>query len=302
MLDAKKEYIAKLSETYDQYINRYISHLYKDASRNNSGKSLMKFQMKLKQIPSWSSATIEEHTKAIESKSPWLQDLIAAVFVSFVKVLSSIRLNPDSKPDIRLKLPSNESFTHQLFITIAREYYEDPSMVRHADFHKKSSLVHKAVESTVRDMLPLQQILTAYLGKSINEDHTLSSAEFQGQEDEDVGEGGGDEKGIDSLENIIDDDDDDDDDDDETDRKKHEPILEDDFPEPTQPMQHQQKYIPLTDEETRPRTTAAILSHPPPPPPHPHTSSVPLISQHATQQQQRYVLRDDAREDERQFA
>jgi hypothetical protein len=173
LLDAKKEYVARLSDVYEPYLTKYMSGLYKDALKGGASKSLVKFQVRLKAIPSWSAATVSEHTRTIEQKSPFLSDLIAAVFVSYVKVLSSITIT-DDKPNIRLKLPSNESFTHQLFICVAREYYEHPHLIKESDGQWKAQLVLRCIESTVREMLPLAEILKAYLGSTIDQNHTVS--------------------------------------------------------------------------------------------------------------------------------
>ena len=90
-----------------------------------SSHTQYRFQLKLREIPTWNSEVVRQHTAAIEAKVPYLSELVAAAFVSFVKVMSSIKLRAgEQKHNIRLTLPTNDAFVHRVFINVARDLYE----------------------------------------------------------------------------------------------------------------------------------------------------------------------------------
>jgi hypothetical protein len=174
LLEAKREYITRLSDDMSPIILRDMRATYEEAKKEDPSKALYCFQNLLKQIPKWNATLVREKTASIETKSPYLSSLIAAVFVSFIKVMSSVRVSQDERPNIRLKLPTNDVFVHQVYVETARKFYESPDFIRTATTSDKFSMVQAAIETTVRDQLPLQDILQAYLGKSVDDDGTMA--------------------------------------------------------------------------------------------------------------------------------
>ena len=143
-LDAKNIYVSQLTDVIGPPILKAIGGLLAEVQRD---------------IPVWNSEIIRQHTAAIEAKAPYLERLIAVTFLSFVKVMSSVRLRDDSKPNIRIRLPSTDSFVHRCFIAVARDFYNDP----HTKVDEYEGM-RVAVERSIRDSLPLSDILDAYLG------------------------------------------------------------------------------------------------------------------------------------------
>jgi hypothetical protein len=171
LLDARKMYMARLAEIMTPVVVQTIKTLYHSAKCK-----LIDFQMQLKQVPLWNSMLVSSYTKAIEAEAPYLADLIAAGFVSAVKILSSIKLGHD-KPNIRIKLPTNDSFVHQVFIQVARTLYDRPTSIRETDYNGMQKLVHDAIEVCIRRLLPLSDILKCYLGTSVDpQDNCLNPA------------------------------------------------------------------------------------------------------------------------------
>ena len=158
-LDAKNIYVSQLTDVIGPPILKAIGGLLAEVQRESRSKVLLRFQKKLKDIPVWNSEIIRQHTAAIEAKAPYLERLIAVTFLSFVKVMSSVRLRDDSKPNIRIRLPSTDSFVHRCFIAVARDFYNDP----HTKVDEYEGM-RVAVERSIRDSLPLSDILDAYLG------------------------------------------------------------------------------------------------------------------------------------------
>ena len=174
LLDAKREYVGQLSDVMAPFVLSELQKLYREAAAENAKRTLYAFQMKLREIPTWNANTVKQHASDVEHRYPFLGDLIAAVFVSYVKILSSIKLHQD-KPNIRLKLPSNDSFVHQVFIFSAREFYAAPGGIVGLDRGAQTGVVRGAIETAVREMLPIQDILRAYLGNAVDVDHTMTT-------------------------------------------------------------------------------------------------------------------------------
>lgn len=168
MMEAKREYLARMTDDLAPYLLREFQEMYEKAAKENSNKALYGFQLALRDIRSWNAGIVREKTAVIETKCPWLSSLIAALFVSFIKVMSSVRVSQHERPNIRLKLPTNDLFIHKVYVETARAYYEKPQAIRRVDHATHQAIVQTAIETTVRDQLPLQDILSVYLGNSVD--------------------------------------------------------------------------------------------------------------------------------------
>jgi hypothetical protein len=131
------------------------------------------YQKLLKEVPNWSDAMSKQHTDNIANRCAWFNDLLAAVFVSCVKILSSVRLGKDNKK-ISLKLPSNEVFIQTCYNNVAKDLYKDPyifseSQNEHARNDKLFDRFSVVIEASVRELIPVQQILQTYMNNE-NED------------------------------------------------------------------------------------------------------------------------------------
>jgi hypothetical protein len=169
LVEAKDQYIHQLAEIIAPYVIHSVNGAYQYAKKHAKyGQSTVEFQKKLKEIPQWNSNTIHQQVSAISSKYRFLSDLIAACFVSYVKILSSVKIHAQ-KPNIRLKLPADDVFVHRVFALSAKEFYIDPALVK-ADRATRMGIVRRSVETAVRDLLPIQDILRAYLGNTVDDD------------------------------------------------------------------------------------------------------------------------------------
>jgi hypothetical protein len=169
LVEAKDQYIHQLAEIIAPYVIHSVNGAYQYAKKHAKyGQSTVEFQKKLKEIPQWNSNTIHQQVSAISSKYRFLSDLIAACFVSYVKILSSVKIHAQ-KPNIRLKLPADDVFVHRVFALSAKEFYIDPALVK-ADRATRRGIVRRSVETAVRDLLPIQDILRAYLGNTVDDD------------------------------------------------------------------------------------------------------------------------------------
>jgi len=145
-----------------------FQELYETAVRDSKNKKpLLQFQKHLKEVPNWSNAMSKNHGDNITDRCAWFADLLAAVFVSFVKILSSVRLRAENKK-ISLKVPSNEVFIQTCYNNCAKDLYRDPYV-----FHEEQSEYERdlrltkrfteCIEATVKELIPVAEILKTYM-------------------------------------------------------------------------------------------------------------------------------------------
>lgn len=168
-LDAKNLYVTQLAEVVGPHILKSVASMLDAVCQESGSKVLLRFQGSLRAVPLWNSEVIRGHAGAIEAKAPYLERLIAVTFLSFVKVMSSVKLRESDRPNIRIKLPTTDAFVHKVFINVARDFYAIPSTPV-AEYEG----MRAAVERAIRDMLPIEDILNAYLGTAVDDDNTVS--------------------------------------------------------------------------------------------------------------------------------
>ena len=163
LVDAKKEYTAQLADLLSPYVLNTIARLY-DSSR----KSTKAFRELLRQVPNWNASQIDDRTNEIERRNPQLQDLIAACCVSYTKVLGSIRLNQSQQSNVRISLPQSTAFVHSVYVDVAKSFFYDPKLV-YADRRAKTTLMRDAVDESIRQHVPIDQLLKAYLHVAVDD-------------------------------------------------------------------------------------------------------------------------------------
>ena len=169
LIDAKREYQVRLTDLMTPFLMYYVNDTYACAKEEvGSRNALIEFQRMLHAVPQWNSGIIRERTEAIEKRFSFFSNLVAAVFVATIKVLSSIRIT-SQRPNIKLKLPSNDAFVHKVYVCVARNFYENVTVMRDGDLATKKRMICNGIETAVRDMLPLGEVLTAYLSTAVDD-------------------------------------------------------------------------------------------------------------------------------------
>jgi hypothetical protein len=169
LVEAKNSYIYQLADIMAPFIVNTVNVLYAGAKKEAGfGKPTKKFQMKLREIPLWNQGMIDAQVTAIINKYKFFPELVAAAFVSYVKILSSVKIH-SKRPHIQLKLPADDVFVHKVFVNAAKSFYLDPALVK-SPRDVRLALVRSAVETSVRELLPTEDILRAYLGGSVDAD------------------------------------------------------------------------------------------------------------------------------------
>ena len=174
IVQAKDEYTKELINLLNDPICTTYLTMYENtrASTKNKREIIVNFQKSLQEVPLWNQALIDEKVKIVKQQCEFIADLIAAVFVTNVKILSSIKIKKD-KQKIQITMPKCDQFIHKIFIACARTLYNNAyifsvsydSQKRKADMH---DLVNKSIEDTIRSLLPFRNILENYLPNATN--------------------------------------------------------------------------------------------------------------------------------------
>ena len=195
LVEAKREYIGQLCLLMCPVMIETYETMYEEAYKLTKGrKVLVMYQKLLKEVPNWSDAMSKQHTDNITNRCAWFNDLLAAVFVSCVKILSAVRLNKDNKK-ISLKLPTNEVFIQTCYNNAAKDLYRDPYIYHETqNEHARNDKLYErfcvCIETTVKELIPVQQILQTYMSQTQEgQDLDLDEAEVGDSEDPDLIDG-----------------------------------------------------------------------------------------------------------------
>jgi len=180
LVEAKKEYLNQLCIMMCPFIIEAFEEMYKKAEEMSKGRQvLIQYQQLLKDVQTWNDSIIKNHADRHANSCSWFSDLLAAVFVSFVKILSSVRLKTENKK-ISIKLPTNEIFVHACYVNVAKDLYKDPyvyhdEMSKYDRDDKLNARITTAIEKTIKELIPVQQILKTYMSNDatnidLNED------------------------------------------------------------------------------------------------------------------------------------
>lgn len=179
--ESKNEWCGRLVSILTPLVIEGIKSIFNESwkmcsDNNEMSKYLMTFQNLLSRIPRWNAIIVEEERKRIIERSGcnYLEDLITCVHIIQLKVLTCIRVGNKQKK-IDISIPKLDHFLHRVYIHIARKIYSNVYL-----FEKKISdlqtqknnreleiLVQEAILTTIRESIPTEAIIRAYLDESM---------------------------------------------------------------------------------------------------------------------------------------
>ena len=181
--DSKNEWCSRLIDILLPYVLHGIQSIFNEACNmciesNESSKYLMTFQTLLTRIPKWNNTIISEETKRIETSSQcnYLADLISCVHIIQLKSLTCIRVGQKQK-QIDINVPSKDLFIHNVYINTARKFYtcvylfeeNIPPLQKQKNNREIEIIVREGIMATIRDTMPVEQILQAYINETEEE-------------------------------------------------------------------------------------------------------------------------------------
>jgi hypothetical protein len=148
-------------------------------SHNEKEKYLMTFQNFISRVPKWNPTIIETERKRICEKSgcSYLEDLVTCIHVIQLKVLTAMRVGQKQKK-IDINIPKINDFIHNVYINVARRIYKlvylfeiniQPLQIQ-KNARELEVIVQECILTTVRESIPIESILKAYMYETIEED------------------------------------------------------------------------------------------------------------------------------------
>ena len=142
-------------------------------------KYLMTFQNFISRIPKWNQTIIETERKRICDKSgcSYLEDLVTCVHIIQLKILTAMRVGQKQKK-VDIKVPKLDDFVHKTYINVARKIYKNvylfeiniPPLNIQKNHRELEIIVQECILNTLRESIPVEAILKAYMDETIEED------------------------------------------------------------------------------------------------------------------------------------
>ena len=142
-------------------------------------KYLMTFQNFISRVPKWNSTIIETEKKRICEKSGcnYLEELVTCVHIVQLKILTSMRVGQKQKK-IDINIPKLDDFIHKTYINVARMIYKNvylfetniPPLQVQKHYRELEIIVREGIVNTLRESIPVEAILKAYMDETMEED------------------------------------------------------------------------------------------------------------------------------------
>lgn len=166
---AKNHYVHLLKKSMTPIMLETFIKMYKEAITRGKGNriaTMNHFNVLLDEVTNWNNSIIQTHAKEYENSCQYFSDLLAAVFVCYVKILSTVRLTKDSKK-IQVKLPTNDNFVHACLNNSAKEFkryahvFREP--IEDIRNQKIKSVCAESIQHTLDELVPIQTILRTFM-------------------------------------------------------------------------------------------------------------------------------------------
>ena len=148
---------------------------------NEMDKYLMTFQNLIRRIPQWNPLIVEQEKKRIIERSgcSYLEDLITCVHIIQLKILTAMRAGQNQKK-IDITIPKLNDFIHNVYVHTARKLYKSiylfelniPPLQKQKYNREFEILIQESILNAIRDSIPIESILRAYMDESIEEQVT----------------------------------------------------------------------------------------------------------------------------------
>ncbi len=148
---------------------------------NETEKYLMTFQNFISRIQKWNQTIIETEKNRICEKSgcSYLEDLVTCVHIIQLKILTAMRVGQKQKK-IDINIPKLDDFIHKTYINVARKVYKNvylfelniPPLQIQKHNRELELIVQEGILNTLRESIPVDAILKAYMDETIEENVT----------------------------------------------------------------------------------------------------------------------------------
>jgi hypothetical protein len=182
--ESKNEWGARLLTILTPLIIEGFKSIFEESYKlckdnNETDKYLMTFQNFITRIPKWNSSIIETEKKRIISRSgcSYLEELVTCIHIIQLKLLSAMRVGQKQKK-IDINIPKLDDFIHKCYINVARKMYKNvylfelncPPLQIQKHNRELEIIIQECILNAVRDSIPVESILKAYMDETIEED------------------------------------------------------------------------------------------------------------------------------------
>jgi len=182
--ESKNEWGARLLTITTPLIIEGFKSIFEEAHKlcrenNETDKYLMTFQNFVSRIPKWNPTIIENERKRICDRSGcgYLEDLVTCVHIIQLKLLTAMRAGNKQKK-IDINIPKLDDFIHKTYIHVARKVYKNvylfeidiPPLQMQKNHRELEVIVQECILNAVRESIPVENILRAYMDESVEED------------------------------------------------------------------------------------------------------------------------------------
>jgi len=144
-------------------------------------KYLMTFQNFITRIPKWNANIIETERKRIIERSgcSYLEELVTCIHIIQLKLLTAMRVGQKQKK-IDINIPKLDDFIHKTYVNVARKIYRNvylfelnsaPLQVQRHN-RELEIIVQECILNAVRESIPVENILRAYMDETVEEEVT----------------------------------------------------------------------------------------------------------------------------------
>lgn len=142
-------------------------------------KYLMTFQNFISRIPKWNANIIETERKRIIDRSgcSYLEELVTCIHIIQLKLLTAMRVGQKQKK-IDINIPKLDDFIHKAYVNVARKVYKNvylfelnvlPLQIQRHN-RELEIIVQECILNAVRESIPVESILRAYMDETVEED------------------------------------------------------------------------------------------------------------------------------------
>lgn len=160
-----------------------FDELWAESMKAGSRNAKKQFQKLCQDIKTWNETQIRTYTDKATARSEYFSDLVAAIFVATVKILSSIKARKDAQK-VNVEVPNNDLFVHNIIRNMAENLYWEPEVMTEPNRAKKQREICQRLKGVIYDtvyyMCPRKAVLHANIGSNVVED----VGEGEGEEEE----------------------------------------------------------------------------------------------------------------------
>jgi hypothetical protein len=182
--ESKNEWGARLLTIFTPLIIEGFKSIFDESYKlckenGETDKYLMTFQNFITRIPKWNVTIIETEKKRIIERSgcSYLEELVACIHIIQLKLLTAMRVGQKQKK-IDINIPKLDDFIHKTYVNVARKVYKNvylfelnsPPLQVQRHNRELEIIVQECILNAVRESIPVENILRAYMDETVEED------------------------------------------------------------------------------------------------------------------------------------